>query len=220
MKDFEEHQRQLFRGHLRVNVAEFTRTHDSTISILGARTLRRRSDAQEIAQSLMSARSPAWAAISVNLHNQLKTLVRETASHLGTVHSVIVPESLESVIDDPILLMTLPQWLGSAEIMEHQRVTRALRNGFMMNGSALDTFLGASPYSPSNSSVSAITVTSATSVINRVAMRIFSLAGITQYKLETNGDIRTPDAYKQIYQVNDNPRAPMFIGDRSYPVPA
>lgn len=220
MKEFEERQRELFRAHLRVNVAEFTRTHDATMNILGARKLTRRSDAQHIAQSLMIARQPAWAAISVNLHNQLKQLVKETAAHLGTKFAIVLPTDLDGEIDKPVMQMTLPQWLSSAEIMEHQRVTRALKTGFLMNGSAMDAFISAAPYSPSNSAVSAITVTSATATINRVAMRMFPLAGHQQYRLETSGDIRSPDIYKKTFPVTEEPRSPSFIGDRSYPVPA
>ena len=124
MKDFEEKQRELFRSHLQTNIAEFSKTSESTMTILSTRKLTGRRDAQFITQSLSIARQPAWAAISVNLHNQLRQLVKETTAFLGTQHAVSVPVELASVVDEPVLGMTIPRWLASAELLEHQHMTR------------------------------------------------------------------------------------------------
>lgn len=220
MKDFEERQRELFRAHLRTNIAAFSQTSAGTMTILSTRTLVGRLDASNVSRSLALARQPAWAAISANLHTQLQTLVRETGAHLGTQHAVLLPHGLRSAIDQPILGMTLPQWFAAAEVQEGLRVLKAMRSGYALSKKPLDAFTDAAPYSLSNSSIGAITVTAATSVMNRVALAIFSLAGIKSYRLETSGDIRDPRRYDKLYSVNEEPEAPMFIGDRSYPVPA
>jgi hypothetical protein len=218
MKDFEEHQRELFRSHLKNNIAAFSLTSDASMTILSTRTLAGRLDAQQITQSLALVRQQAWSSISVNLHNQLSTLVRETAAHVGTQLAVMIPLDLRTEIDQPILGMTLPQWLASAETLERARVLKAMRSGFGVHATPLAAFTAAAPYALSNSSVSAITVTSASAVMNRVALEIYKLAGIKRYGLATSGDRRDPSAYQRDYSVDDPPQAPMFIGDRSYPV--
>lgn len=219
MKDFEEAQRELFRSHLKTNIAAFSLTSDSTMTILSTRTLIGRLDASSIASSLALARAPAWASISTNLNNQLRTLSKQTAALLSTRHAVVTGD-LSHNIDRPILGRQLWAWLASAEVLEGQRVLKALRSGYGLNKKPLDAFKDAAPYSLSNSTVGAITVTSATAVMNQVALEIFRLAGIKQYKLETSGDIRDPAWYKRTYGVGEEPQAPLFIGDRSYPVPA
>lgn len=220
MREFEERQREIFRAHLKTNVAEFSKTSSDTLTILSTRKLTGRSSAQHIAQSLMIARQPAWAAISVALHAQLKQLVRETAAHLGTKYAVIVPIDLRSTVDEPVMGTTLPRWFHGAELAEHQRVIKALRLGYGVNSNPLEAFTQAAPYSTSNSAVSAITVTSATAVMNRVALEIYRLANFKRYKLETNGPVKYHEAYEREYGVDESPQAPMFIGDRSYPVPS
>jgi len=219
MKEFEERQRELFRSHLKTNIAAFASTSDATMTILSTKTLVGRLDATSIASSLSLARQPAWASISTNLNNQLKSLVKDTASFLGTQHGVVTGD-LRANIDMPILGRQLWAWLGSAEVLEGQRVLKAMRAGYGLNLKPLDTFKQHAPYSISNSAVGAITVTAATSVMNRVALEIFELAGIRRYKLETQGDVRVPKAYTLEYSTSEEPQAPMFIGDRSYPVPA
>lgn len=219
MKDFEARQREIFKAHLKTNVAEFAKTSNDAMTILSTRKLTGRRDAQFIAQSLMSARQPAWAAISVNLHNQLKQLVRETAAHLGTKHSVHVPIDLRYLVDEPILGTPLPRWFNGAEVAEHQRVVKALKAGYGVNLSLLETFTQAAPYSTSNSAVSAITVTSATAVMNQVALEIFRLAGVKKYKLETSGEVKYHEPFELTYGTGEAPQAPLWIGDRSYPVP-
>lgn len=220
MKTFEERQRELFKSHLKTNIAAFSTTSDAVMTILSTKKLVGRLDAQQITQSIAIARQPAWATISINLHNQLAQLVKETAAHVGTQLAVIIPIELKSNIDQPILGMTLPQWLNSAETLERARVLKAMRSGFGLNATPLSAFMDHSPFSLSNSSISAVTVTSATAVMNRVALDIFRLAGIKRYKLETSGDVRDPKAYGREYGVDEQPFAPMFIGDRSYPVAA
>lgn len=220
MKDFEERQRELFRSHTKTNMAEFSKTSNDTMTILSTRKLLGRRDAQYIAQSLMIARQPAWAAISVNLHNQLKQLAKETTSYLGTKYAVAMGIDTTTFVDDPVLGLTIPRWLGAAEMLEHQRVLRAMKDSFGLNGNPIEAFSRHAPYSLSNSSVAAVTVTSAASVMNRIALEVFKLADIKRYKLETNGDIRNPKAYELQYGTGESPRAPAFIGDRSYPVPA
>lgn len=175
---------------------------------------------QMLTQSLGIARQPAWAAISTAMHLQLQQLVRETAAHVGTQLAVHIPIDLKYVIDQPILGLTLPRWLHNAELLEMQRTIRAMKSGLALGTTPMEAFTQNAPFSQSNSSVSAATVTAATAVLNRTALEIFKLAEIKRYTLATNGTVRDPMAYKLQYGVDEDPRAPMHVGDRSYPVPA
>ncbi len=220
MKDFEERQRILFRSHLRTNLAEFSKTSDAVMTILSTRSLVGRHAAQTLTQSLTNARKSAWAAISVNLHNQLTQLAKETVGYVGTQLGIPAPDNVTGNVDLPILGRTLPSWLASAEALETARVLKAMRRAYSLSQTALAGFQESAPYSMSNSTVSAITVTAATSVINRTALDLYRAAGVKQYRLETSGEIREPHNYQHNYGVDHDPVAPMWVGDRSYPVPA
>lgn len=218
MKDFEARQRELFKSHIRTNLSEFSKTSDSIMSVLSTRKLIGRLDAQQIMNTLTITRAPAWAAISINLHNQLSQLTREVAAHVGTQLAVMVPVDLRHAIDEPVLGTTVPQWLHHAQLAESQRILKSMRAGHAVNATPLEAFLAHHPFAKTNSTLSALTVTAATGVMNRVALEIFKLAGVKRFKLATNGDIREPKAYELEYGVESGPQAPMFIGDRSYPV--
>lgn len=220
MKEFEERQRELFKGHIKTNIAVFTRTSDATMTILSTRKLTGRANVTGIAQSLAIARQPAWALISMNLHTQLLQLIRETSAHLGTQFGVMIPIDLRYIADKPVLGLTIPRWLDAAEMSEGHRVIKALKLGLSDNLTALDSITRNAPYSQTNSSISAATVTAAASVMNSVALEIYKLAGYKRYKLETSGEIKNPSAYELEYGVDEEPRAPAYIGDRSYPVPS
>ena len=218
MKEFEERQRELFKSHLRTNLSEFSKTSDATMSVLSTRKLAGRLDAQQIMHTLTITRAPAWAAISVNLHNQLGQLTRETAALIGTQLAVHIPIDLRYTIDEPLMGTTLPKWLHNAQLMESQRILKSMRAGHASNLTPLEAFLAQHPFTKTNSSISALTVTAATGVMNRVAIEIFKLAGLKRYRLETSGEVRDPEAYIREYSIEQGPQAPMFIGDRSYPV--
>jgi len=217
MRTFEEQQRALFRSHLQSNIGEFAKSHSDVMTILSTRPLISRLDSQSITNSVALVRERAWAAVSVNLHAQLGQLAKELAGYLGTRLGVTISSDLRDLVDQPVLDMTLPMWLNSAQALEKNRVLKAMRGGHALALNALESFERARPFGLSHSTVSAITVTAATGLINRATLLYLQQAGRRDYKLVTAGDVRDPEAYTRKYSVTASPVAPMFIGDRSVP---
>lgn len=216
MRDFEETQRILFRSHLQTNIAHFSSTHSDVMTILATRSLVSRLDSQQIANSVALVRERAWAAVSVSLHAQLGQLATELAGYLSTRLSTPVLDDLRDLVDTPTLGMTLPEWLASAEIMEKQRVLKAMRGGYALSLNALESFERARPFGVSHSTVSAITVTTATNLINRGTLAMLAKAGRREYRLVTRGDVRDPEVYRRKYPITEQV-SPAFIGDRGVP---
>jgi len=218
MKAFEERTREVFKSHLRSNITAFAQTQDAIRLILSSRTLIGRLDASSVSHSLALVRADAWAALSVRLHEQLRSLHGDAIALLSTELAVPLISDLAHYLDGPILGATLPQWIRAAESTERVRAYEALRMAHARKVPLIHAFDEASPYARTNSSIAAITVTAATTVLNQATMNAAKQAGRRHYQLWIARDQRQPDLYKHQYEVGRGPVGPMFIGDRTIPV--
>lgn len=218
MKDFYETVRPLLRSTVQSNVSELDRTSDDITLVLASRSLIGRLDAINGARSIALVRAGAWSTIAVNLHTLHQNLVRQGTSYLVTKLRTALLTNVADYLEQPMMGYTLPQWLQVAQAQEFDRILRALRYGQAAKMTALEAVDAMRPFGPSNSQVSVMTITSATHIINQLAMDAARQRGTEDYTLWTDGKVIEPDIYNTKFAVGNGLLGPMFLGDRSIPI--
>jgi len=222
MKQLEERLHGLIRSFVTTNLSSMARNDGGLSTILGASELTGRLAVQRSTSIVASARSVAWAGLSVLLHQQMIVLASNVTLHYATKfkEALDTPDAL-AFLEQKITGATVKEWLIAQQLLETDRIQRVFRLSTV--GDTPETkgpqlLRVHNPYGPTNSSVAALTVTASTHVLNQSAMDIARQLAKGTYRLWTSGDRREPDIYKRLHEVGKGPLGPMFVGDRTIPV--
>ena len=218
MREFYEAIRPLIRSVVQQNVTELNSTGDAVMLVLVSRKLKGRRDALSAARNVVSVRSGAWSNVAVNLHTMADTIVRQGTSYLVTKLKTVLAANALDYMEDPFLGWDMATWHKAAEVREADRVVKALRLTRAMELPTLEGWEQFSPLNPSNSVASVMTITSATHIVNRLAMDAAKQAGLKEYTLWTDGKVKDPDIYNIRFAVGKGLLGPMFPGDRTIPI--
>lgn len=218
MREFYETIRPLIRTTIQKNLEEFTVTGDPIATVLASRKLTGRRDALVITRTIALIRSGAWGSVAVNLHTMADTITRQGTSYLVTKLRTVLASNAMDYLEDPFLGWNLALWHKAAETRETDRILKVLRLGHALRLTPTEAFSQFQPLNVSNSSVSAMTITASTHVVNRLAMDAAKQAGVKEYELWTDGKVKDPDIYNIKFAVGKGLLGPMFPGDRSIPI--